>query len=321
MSYIIAKNCKFAAIDIKKTLTITAAVLIIAASACKKDGVYSVDQYANTPIADYLYGVEYDDYSLDANVDHSNGDYLSSAAACTEVRKGNFVGRNLDWYINTDASAIIKMNHTKDHYASIGMVGCCPNFSNDLAKAGAYNEIYKYLPFKTTDGINEKGLYIGVNVAPTGETSFDQSTWEPYAYGHGAANTNPASDMHYVVNYLVRIVLDRAGSELWYTTHTSIYDLKNNSPRARPRRTRRPGGVLRGLAQRQSFRQAFEIELQIGLFLVVGLISLVLGDVVVGESVVLRLRIGSSSCGINLDIAVKPLLDILDAIDLDGNFH
>ncbi len=72
--------------------------------------------------------------------------------------------------------------------------------------------IYKYLPFKTVDGVNEKGLYIGVNVMPTGETSFDPSTWEPYAFGHGAAHTNPSSDMHYSVNYLVRIVLDRAAN-------------------------------------------------------------------------------------------------------------
>lgn len=196
----------------KKILTIAAAVLMIAASACKKDEPTSGSKYANTPIADYLYGVEYDDYDLEANIEFSNSNYLPSAAACTEVRKGNFVGRNLDWYINTDASAIIRMNHTEDHYASIGMVGCFSSFSNDLAKSGIKDDTYKYLPFKTTDGINEKGLYIGVNVAPTGETSFDPSTWEPYAYGHGAANTNPASDMHYVVNYLVRIVLDRAGS-------------------------------------------------------------------------------------------------------------
>lgn len=122
------------------------------------------------------------------------------------------MGRNLDWYINNDATAIIKMNHTDDHYASIGMTGCFPDFNEALASSGEYSDAYKYLPFKTVDGVNEKGLYIGVNVMPTGETSFDPSTWEPYAFGHGAAHTNPSSDMHYCVNYLVRIVLDRAAS-------------------------------------------------------------------------------------------------------------
>lgn len=166
----------------------------------------------NAPIADYLYAIEYDDYDLEANIDHTNKAYFPGYAACSEVRKGNFVGRNLDWYMNNDAAAIIRMNHTGSHYASIGMVGCCPDFSNALAKSQEYDDVYKFLPFNTTDGVNEKGLYIGVNVMPTGETSFDPSTWESYAYGHGAAHTNPSSSMHYSVYYLVRIVLDRAGS-------------------------------------------------------------------------------------------------------------
>ena len=190
-------------------MLLCAAIIGITVTSCDKE---VDDTHVNTPIADYLYAVEYDDYDFQANLQYSNSTLLPSYPACSEVRKGNFVGRNLDWYINNDASAVIKVNHTDDHYASIGMVGCCPAFSNDLAKSGLYNDIYKYLPFKTVDGINEKGLYIGVNVMPTGETSFDSDTWEPYAFGHGAAHTNPSSDMHYCVNYLVRVVLDRAGS-------------------------------------------------------------------------------------------------------------
>ena len=187
------------------------AVLCFAFCACEPEEGDDAKS-ANTPIADYLYGVEYDDYDFEACLEHFNNILFSSYAACTEVRKGKFVGRNLDWYINNDASAIIKVNRTDDHYASIGMIGCFSDFSNALAKSGLYGDAYQYLPFKTVDGINEKGLYIGVNVAPTGETSFDPTTWEPYAFGHGAAHTNPESDMHYCVNYLVRIVLDRAGS-------------------------------------------------------------------------------------------------------------
>lgn len=41
----------------------------------------------NTPIANYLYGVEYDDYDLQANVEHSNNELLPAYPACTEVRK------------------------------------------------------------------------------------------------------------------------------------------------------------------------------------------------------------------------------------------
>lgn len=193
-----------------RILLLIAAMSCMAASSCNNNEAGF--KGANTPIADYLYGIEYDDYDLQANLDYFNRDFIPGYPSCSEVRKGRFVGRNLDWYINNDAAAIIKINHTDDHYASIGMVGCFPPFSNGFAKSQEYDEIYKYLPFKTADGINEKGLYVGVNVMPTGETSFDMDSWEPYAFGYGAADTNPDSDMHYCVIYLVRIVLDRAGS-------------------------------------------------------------------------------------------------------------
>lgn len=182
-------------------------ILLNACGKCVTD-----DNACNTPIADYLYGVEYDDYDFEACVQYFNGQYIPSDAGCSEVRKGNFVGRNLDWYINRNASALIKVNHTDDHYASIGVVGCFPQFSNDLAKSGKYDDVYKYLPFKTEDGVNECGLYVGINVMPTGETSFDVSSWETGRYGHGAHGTNPSSSKTYSVNYLPRVLLDKASS-------------------------------------------------------------------------------------------------------------
>lgn len=165
----------------------------------------------NTVISDYLYGVEYDDYDFDSCRMYFDKQYNPSGA-CSEVRRGDYVGRNLDWYINRNASAIIKMNHTDDHYASIGMVSCFSSFTNDIAKSGEYNDVYKYLPLKTLDGINECGLYVGENVMPTGETSFDSTTWEPHKYGHGASHTHPGASLTCVVTYLTRILLDKASS-------------------------------------------------------------------------------------------------------------
>lgn len=167
-------------------------------------------QRYNTEIANYLYGIEYDDYDFDACKKYFDDKFINSGAACSEVRRGNFIGRNLDWYINKNASAIIKMNHNDKHYASIGIVGCHSDFTNDLAKSGKYDDVYKYLPFKTEDGINEHGLYVGINVMPTGETSFDKSTWKTGEYGHSAAHTNPSAEMTCAVNYLPRILLDNA---------------------------------------------------------------------------------------------------------------
>lgn len=191
---------------LKKAFAITVAMIVFVACNKPQD-----KNRCNTRIAEYLYGVEYDDYDFDACKEYFDHQYIP-AGACSEVRRGNFVGRNLDWYINRNASAIIKVNHTEDHYASIGMVGCFPQFSNDLARSGEYNEVYQYLPFKTEDGINECGLYVGVNVMPTGETSFNPNSWEPRTYGHGAAHTNPSASMTCAVNYLPRILLDKASN-------------------------------------------------------------------------------------------------------------
>ena len=166
---------------------------------------------ANTAITDYLFGVEYDDYDFEAGV-KALEHFMPSAAGCSEVRKGDFVGRNLDWYINHDASAVIKVNASENRYASLGVIGCCTKFNQEFASSGEFDPIYGILPMFTVDGVNEKGLYAGVNVMPTGETSFDQDSWESGAWGHGAAFTNPASDKTYSVMYLVRTVLDNAAT-------------------------------------------------------------------------------------------------------------
>lgn len=191
-------------------LSLTVLACCLALSACRKNDDPDIRGRYNTVIADYLYGVEYDDYSFDDCKAFFDSLYIPSDFGCSEVRRGNFVGRNLDWYINRNASAVIKINHTDSHFASIGMVGCFPQFNNDVAKTGEYNEVYKYLPFKTEDGVNEHGLYVGVNVVPTGETSFEPSTWKYGEYGHGARYTNPTASLTCCVNYLPRILLDRA---------------------------------------------------------------------------------------------------------------
>ena len=171
----------------------------------------SVELRSNTPICEYLYGVEYDDYDFEAGMQVTSELYMPQAA-CSEVRKGNFVGRNFDWYINSDASFVIKVNRGDARYASIGMGGCMPPFTDSLASSGCWSPVYDLLPLMTMDGINEKGLYVGINVMPTGETSSDPDRWAPGQWGLGAAFTNPDAARTYGVSALVRFVLDNAAS-------------------------------------------------------------------------------------------------------------
>lgn len=207
------------------------AIAIVCAAAmlstgCKKqdDGPKS-DNRCNTIISEWLYGVEYDDFDFELITDYINQQYSPApAAACSEVRKGQFVGRNLDWYITNEATAIIKINskdvqnapslaHIADaRYASIGSVGVTGSFMRDIAQSGQPNDVYAIMPVFQADGINEKGLYVGLNVAPTGETSLDPSHWRPLEWGVGAAYTNPGSPYTHCVALINRILLDHAAS-------------------------------------------------------------------------------------------------------------
>ncbi|MCQ2174380.1 MAG: carcinine hydrolase/isopenicillin-N N-acyltransferase family protein [Bacteroidales bacterium] len=199
-----------------KLRTILALALYVAAAAsvisCEKNPVPGRDR-CTTILHDNLFGIEYDDYDFDFCVEHFEKNMPPEPyPGCSEVRIGNFIGRNLDYYINRNACAVIRMNHTDEHLASVGIVGCCPEFTAELAKSGAYDPVYEYLPCRTCDGINEKGVYVGVNVMPTGETSFDRGNWNHNEWGHGAAFTNKGAEKTYCTLYLTRYILDHASS-------------------------------------------------------------------------------------------------------------
>ncbi len=194
----------------KRMLFFALSVTLLTLFSCSRQ-----PEEVNTRFNDWLYAIEYDDYDFDLCKEVFDV-FNPSSPACSEVRKGNFVGRNLDWNINRQASAIIKINASEGRYASLGMIGSFPYFTKETASVREHtpetDAIYGVLPFCTTDGINEKGLYIGINVTPTGETSRDPSLWKSGKWGLGAARTNPAGEMSCCVTYLIRVVLDRAAS-------------------------------------------------------------------------------------------------------------
>lgn len=186
----------------------------------------------NTKISDFLFGVEYDDmnYNFDDCVEYFRKHHQLKGfefGACSEIRKGNIVGRNMDYGINPNASAIIRVRKRtweggEIKHSSIGVVGCFHYFTLDFARSGyPYTEVngseldvYKLLPCRTCDGINDAGVYIGVNVVPTGETVWVGHDTHPGEYGYGAADTptEVESDKHYCTMFLTRYVLDNASS-------------------------------------------------------------------------------------------------------------
>lgn len=128
------------------------------------------------------------------------------------MRNGNFYGRNLDWYYNHDAEFVIHTPHIGDRFASIGVASCNPLLSMEKVDSGEYQEAFKIFPFMLVDGINEKGLFINVNVVPGGDKG-------------KTTGTTPASTKKgtLCMSMLPRFVLDHYSTPL-----EAINDLKDH---------------------------------------------------------------------------------------------
>lgn len=179
----------------------------------------------NKEITPYLFGIEYKKYDFQECVKYfekHRPNFGDAMGQCSEVRVDVNVGRNLDYYINGNAAAIIKVNKYTDSgvepkiikHASIGVVGCCSDFTLELARSGVYDDIYRYLPCRTVDGINDCGVYVGVNVVPTGETVNPGKDYHYKEWGYGAAFTEATVENapKYCTLYLTRYILDNASS-------------------------------------------------------------------------------------------------------------
>ena len=160
-----------------------------------------VYQAAVTKVADYLYEFEADDYGTEAPVALMT-DNGPVKFACSAVRNGNFYGRNLDLSINEICSFVVrtKASETRKH-ASIGVVNpVFLNITDDAVKAGLSDEILKFIPWMTMDGINDAGLVCNINVVNMYDVEDNMHT-----------HTNPGKPQIMVMN-LVRALLDNCGN-------------------------------------------------------------------------------------------------------------
>lgn len=202
------------------------AAVVLGLSACSGNAPVSTSQYMTVHhIGDSIFALQYDDYDFDACRQYFDSQFSGeSFGACSEVRKGGFVGRNMDYYVNRNALAIIKVEGKSTdnavlRHASIGVVGCFKEFTydraiNDTMSIGFYN----ILPGRTVDGINDCGVYIGVNVVPFREDLAATGSYDV-----------PDDEGRYNALYLTRFVLDNAesvdhalaliGQHKWYFPH------------------------------------------------------------------------------------------------------
>lgn len=208
----------------KKTFIFFLMAFTFGLTACNNDDDYS--PYINpndlvrfgkvAKVADYLYYYEADNYSPDPPSQllmDNNG--KMDVFGCSAVRNGNFYGRNLDFNINEICEFIIKTNPsaTRKH-ASIGVANTCfYDLTKERVEAGLSDELLKYIPWMTLDGINDAGLVCNVNVVNAADLKEK----------HGHTNSGKPQIM---VMQLIRALLDNCGSVEEAKTFVKNYDVR-----------------------------------------------------------------------------------------------
>ena len=142
-------------------------------------------------LADYLYYIEYKDYTVDLKT----GEDVKSGFACSSVRNGNFYGRNLDLDYADVPEFVVKVAAKEGRYASIGMVA---NFTLKSKDVGSISEAQLLaLPNLTFDGINENGVAMNANVVPAVDLDFATLL----STNHGKERIHALAVIRYVLDH------------------------------------------------------------------------------------------------------------------------
>lgn len=152
---------------------------------------------------DHLYEISYDsiDYTLTDKVFSEDG-IQASAAGCSSVRNCNYYGRNLDWFFDDCVEVVVHTKAHNDRFATLGVVGAVSAINKTDIDSGKIKEKIDLIPFAVVDGINEKGVFINVNVVPCSDLEHPNDVIMPT----GEVETTINSGM------MVRFVLDNFSS-------------------------------------------------------------------------------------------------------------
>lgn len=160
---------------------ILAAIAVLSIVACDKDDdqVKNHETYVIIPVEGqpFLGETYVEDYDFDkgnqALLEVYNQPYTG---ACSAIRQGDFHARNLDWYLMDYGLLVVHVPAKEGRFASVGILsstpvinrsiiasGIVPNESK-VSTGGTIHDLHDILPVFTTDGINEKGVSINVNI-------------------------------------------------------------------------------------------------------------------------------------------------------------
>lgn len=149
-----------------------------------------------------------DDYDFEQMTKDNKGP--SVPGGCSEVRKGNYVVRNLDWYQLDEPVYIMRVGKTDKHLASIQVCGLDDKLTHESDIMHLTERDLNLKVGNAMDGMNSAGLYVGINVCPFGEmsdTEGDGAIQYEAVEGGVNADKRPLS-----ISYLLRLLLDQATS-------------------------------------------------------------------------------------------------------------
>ena len=119
-------------------------------------------------VADYLYELWYSDIDYDyAERYFKENEDPVNEGGCSAVRKGNLFGRNLDWYYDNSSEFLVHIPAIGSRNASIGFAGGFNKLTKEYVESNSKDLLFKVVPFRMRDGINDKGLVVSMNVVPT----------------------------------------------------------------------------------------------------------------------------------------------------------
>lgn len=120
----------------------------------------------------YAYEAHYDDLNYAYAYEHFD-EVVASTGGCSSVRVGNAFGRNLDWIYNEQVDFVVHTPRKGGLNATLCLCGQISKLDRKFVYSREYAHEYILLPFYCVDGINDRHVFVSMNVMPNDSTTPD----------------------------------------------------------------------------------------------------------------------------------------------------
>lgn len=131
------------------------------------DGLKANNKFTLRKLRDYAYEMTCLDIDYEAALEYYASREAEVPPACSTIRNGNYIGRNLDWTYDQKATFVVHIPHSEDHRASVNLCGGLNELTEEFVRSANVSKAYKVLPCNAYDGINESGVVASMLVVPT----------------------------------------------------------------------------------------------------------------------------------------------------------